>query len=833
MISNSKNIRGTTNSLLTITNDDTNASWLSVSADNVTANVAMYINGVDVQAEIDSKQPAVDTDTDLVVNSLDVDEDPAVITFGDSGEIRYTSASPLMTVNVNSLTQLSLSATTADFQDNAITTTGDITCNKINCTQIEDTSGLDLLINSQIIAEVNGTGLDMQTNNVSNCGNVAGNTGNFTVSVDTPLINSSADLDFTVTGELDLNADTIFVRSGAHMGLSVSPVSCFQVGGELEAETTLTVSGVHIGQAPTSNNYGINICNGISAASGDNPFIYFSEINSAYKGALIYDLPTNKLDITASGGLQLNGTDFGNLQSIYDLSTSSPQFQISQTNGALRVKGNSFVLNTLELESGSNTSTIFSVSSVGAVSCAQNITTSQAVHCNSILCTTNITCESLDVDTNVLKVDAVNNRVGINNGTPSVDLDITGAVNISGNLAVDTNTLYVDSTNNRVGVGLTNPQNAFHVNGEKSTGNSSVAGICMGTSSTTGDTSIELIANASTDLSFIDFTYPSSDYRGRIMYDLTNEKFDFSSNGAVQLILSNTRADFQDNEIKTTGNLTINKDKFSVNSTSGFVGIGTTTQEHSELLHVQGEICCDSLCVNGTSGVITSAQFTTSTTNLDLATSDAYNGDYTLRIWKTALGNARGAKLTTQGELELNGGTGDVHITGSDLIVESGQVVDANLNSTRGQLISFMGEENAALQTSSYDFNYGNGAVSGSSWGMMIPCKCKLKRFCYGATGVGTNYTTSTRIVFRLHLDGVAQSVYAYCDFSDTTNGSVSKRRFANKFSSSSTSQVDTEPEFTNTHGQSLAWETITLTAYNTDVNKHRFSVVVETTENL
>lgn len=796
MISNSKNIRGTTNSLLQITNDDVNASWLTVSADTVTANVDMFINGQDVQAMIDSKQPTVDTDTDLTVNSLIIDQDPAIINLNNNGKLNYDTASPLMTFDVNNLTQLTISQTAADFKDNSITTTGNITCNKIECTQIEDTTGVDLLINSQIIAEVNGTGLDMQTNNVSNCGNVAGNTGNFTVSVDTPLINSSADLDFTVTGEIDINADTIFVRNGAHMGLSVSPVSCFQVGGELEAETTLTVSGVHIGQAPTSNNYGINICQSTAPASGDNPFIYFSEINSAYKGALIYDLPTNKLDITASGGLQLNGTDFGNLQSIYNLSTSSPQFQISQTNGALRVKGNSFVLNTLELESGSNTSTVFSVSSVGAVSCAQDITTAQAVGCDSILCTTNITCESLDVDTNVLKVDAVNNRVGINNGSPSVDLDITGAVNISGDLAVDTNVLFVDSTNNKVSINKNPPTASLDV---------------------LGDCKISSDFAIHTDVLFVDAT------NNRVGINNGAPVVDFDVIGA---------SNFSGN-VTISSDLIVNTNKFKVNSTSGFVGIGTITQEHSELLNVNGAVCCNSLCVSGTDGVITDRQFTSASTFLDLTTSDAYNSDYTLRIWKTALGNGRGAKLDSQGDIEISAGVGTVYVTNGNFVVEAGNTLDANLNSTRGQLISFMGEEGNALNLNSFDFNYGNGAVSGSSWGMMIPCKCKLKRFCYGATLNGTNYTTSTRIVFRLHVDGIAQNVYAYCDFSDTTNGSVSQRRFSNKFSSSSTSQIDTEPTFSNTHGQSLAWQTITLTGYNTDVNKHRFSIICETTENL
>lgn len=63
----------------------------------------------------------------------------------------------------------------------------------------------------------------------------------------------------------------------------------------------------------------------------------------------------------------------------------------------------------------------------------------------------------LTVDTNTLYVDSTNNRVGIANASPSVELDVTGAAKVSGDLTVDSNTLYVDSTNNRVGIGDTLP----------------------------------------------------------------------------------------------------------------------------------------------------------------------------------------------------------------------------------------------------------------------------------------------------------------------------------------------------------------------------------------
>ena len=65
---------------------------------------------------------------------------------------------------------------------------------------------------------------------------------------------------------------------------------------------------------------------------------------------------------------------------------------------------------------------------------------------------------------NVLTLDGANQRVGINNTTPTEALDVTGNAKISGNLAVDTNTLYVDSTNNNVAIGYATP---FTIGGDR------------------------------------------------------------------------------------------------------------------------------------------------------------------------------------------------------------------------------------------------------------------------------------------------------------------------------------------------------------------------------
>ena len=73
---------------------------------------------------------------------------------------------------------------------------------------------------------------------------------------------------------------------------------------------------------------------------------------------------------------------------------------------------------------------------------------------------------SLTVDTDTLVVDATNDRVGINQASPSVALDVGGSVVIDDDLTVDTSTLKVDSTNNRVGIGTATPGLELSVDGQ-------------------------------------------------------------------------------------------------------------------------------------------------------------------------------------------------------------------------------------------------------------------------------------------------------------------------------------------------------------------------------
>lgn len=100
-----------------------------------------------------------------------------------------------------------------------------------------------------------------------------------------------------------------------------------------------------------------------------------------------------------------------------------------------------------------------------------------------------------------------------------------------------TTRMTIDSSTGKVGIGTTNPEASLHVTGNN-TGSPTVHGVSLGKS---GDyASIELKgASSSTGGGFIDFGYPSNDYKGRIIYYNSYDKMYFYTGGTstAELVL--------------------------------------------------------------------------------------------------------------------------------------------------------------------------------------------------------------------------------------------------------------------------------------------------------
>jgi len=184
-----------------------------------------------------------------------------------------------------------------------------------------------------------------------------------------------------------------------------------------------------------------------------------------------------------------------------------------------------------------------------------------------------------------LIVNATTNRVGIRTASPTVELDVTGATQISGNLTVDTSTLIVNSSTNKVGILTLSPTVELDV-----TGATQISG------NLTVDTST-LIVNASTDKVGIKTAVPT------VELDVT---------GAA----------------KISGDFTVDTSTLFVDSANNRVGIGTTTLSAGSKLTIAGGdliVNTDDLFVNYSNGRV-GVGTTSPTTELDVTGTVNVNG---------------------------------------------------------------------------------------------------------------------------------------------------------------------------------------------------------------
>lgn len=192
---------------------------------------------------------------------------------------------------------------------------------------------------------------------------------------------------------------------------------------------------------------------------------------------------------------------------------------------------------------------------------------------------------------------------------------------------------------------------------------------------------------------------------------------------------------------------------------------------------------------------------------------------------------------TSSGNIVASAGA----ITSSGDITTSAGVFSGNLNGTKGQLLSFMGEVSGVLRPTSFDWCFGDGLNSSSVWGICVPMAVNIMRFSYQCHNGGTAFTntgttaTSTVMVQQLWVNNSAKACYAFCDFSDTTNGSVAYYRFSNKVSSSPTSQVDIVGGFpiSGGSGSEFSWKGYSQANFPAANTGHRLTTIAMTTEDI
>lgn len=169
--------------------------------------------------------------------------------------------------------------------------------------------------------------------------------------------------------------------------------------------------------------------------------------------------------------------------------TSTPNAKI-QVNGTANVQNATWI--------GGNVNFTTGIMTINATGTANTLT---------------VTAANVNIDSGVLFVDHINNRVGVNNTAPDASVTVTGTANISantwiggtanvvgnvnvqgishtiaGNTNFDTGTMFVDSVNDRVGIGTTTPDAKLNVVG---TANVSSDVRIGGNTTIVGNTSIQ------------------------------------------------------------------------------------------------------------------------------------------------------------------------------------------------------------------------------------------------------------------------------------------------------------------------------------------------------
>jgi hypothetical protein len=260
------------------------------------------------------------------------------------------------------------------------------------------------------------------------------------------------------------------------------------------------------------------------------------------------------------------------------------------------------------------------------------------VECDTLLVnqTADITGD-LTVDTDVLKVDTTNNRVGVNKALPTEALDVvgnivsTGTITSTGDLTVDTDVLKVDTTNNRIGINKAAPTEALDVVGNiAATGTLTTTGDLtvdtnvlkvdttnnyVGINKTTPVQALDVVGNiAATGSAVItgDFTVDTNALR----VDTTNNYVGINKTTPVQAldVVGNIAAT---GSAVITGDLTVDTNTLRVDTTNNYVGINKTTP--TQALDVVGNIAA-------TGSAVITGDLTVDTNALRVDTTNNYVG---------------------------------------------------------------------------------------------------------------------------------------------------------------------------------------------------------------
>jgi len=548
-----KNVRGGSNVSFNITNSDINASWLTVTGDTVTANEALYVNTMDVEATINLKQDAIDNETNLSINDLTISGEINDTLFIDQennfvginttnpesalhihGDLENTS--PILGAHIGhpNGTHNYIMKLVSAVGDNSSVDFSQPGSEYLSRIEYDATTlRLNFFVGNSGIPIYYISAGETFSNQSFTCKTSIGcvdfvgtGTGRFDGHVD---LNSSCtiDGDFKVTDGLYLDQ----TEGKLMIGEDSEPEAGLHVRGK-RIDATPTKDGILFGQNPLT--YSENIMFNIDTLSGgDNALIHFRDNQSGdIEGLYDFKFSTNEHRFYTSGLTE----QFSISPTLIDCKDNNLQVggDISSSDGTLNFVSDCIVDSDFQVGVSPN---ILLKSDIGTgMTTIEDLTVDNDISIGGNI-TSNITCNS----PSYFSIGS-SPAVYVNTTTDTTYLQDARIYN---NLVVD----------DKLSIGSTTTESALSVYGLLNNV-PLTAGVHCGIK-TDDSVGINLCNIPGTSpITFINFCEDSNAYDGQIEYDLSTHIFDIKNNGLTQLTLSQTEADFQDNSITTSGNLT-------------------------------------------------------------------------------------------------------------------------------------------------------------------------------------------------------------------------------------------------------------------------------------